>query len=315
MNRDEDRIIAEAAAWHAASSHDGMDWNGFTAWLEADPRHRSAYDEVALADSFLDEHHDALRPANDEPFAEEPAPRRAMIVRWKRWTGIAIAASLVLVLAVPQFLQPAPLQYRTSGAPRSIALADGSTVILAPHSSLSVEGRKQEHMALNGGAWFEIRHDPARQLSISAGDVEISDIGTQFDVQANGDQVRVEVADGEVNVSSRVLSQPIHLTRGRGLLFDGKGGAALVMPVSDNDIGEWRSGRLTYDSTPLPLVVADLSRYAGVRVNLSDALRDRRFSGTLVVGDGQAAIRDLSQVMDLELRRDSGGYRLYGRQR
>ena len=147
-------------------------------------------------------------------------------------------------------------------------------------------------------------------MEISAGSVQISDIGTRFDVQATGRQVRVEVAEGAVQVSSQALSQPVRLTKGRGLLFDSDGGTALVVPLSDDNIGEWRQGRLSYDSAPLPLVAADLSRYAGVRVIVPASLRNRQFSGTLVLGDGEAAIRDLSQVLGLELSHSSGDYKL-----
>lgn len=317
MNRDEDTIIAEAVAWHSASVRDDMDWAGFTAWLEADPRHRQAYDEVALTDALLAEHQDVLRgapvatAANDhDGDAAAPAPYALRRRGLMRWAGVAIAASLIAVLVVPQFLRAPVQSYATGDAARTIALTDGSTVRLAPHSTLSVEGSNQERMVLAGGGWFDIRHDPGRRLAISAGGLEISDIGTRFDVQADGGQVRVEVAEGEVQVVSQALSRPIRLTRGRGLLFDADGGTALVAPVAQENIGEWRNGRLSYDSVPLALVAADLSRYAGVRVTVAAPLRDRQFSGTLVIGDGEAALRDLSSLMQLELGGGAGAYRL-----
>lgn len=318
MNGVEDRIIDEAATWHAASTHDDMDWDGFTAWLEADPRHRAAYDEVALADAVLGEHRDAFQPvahaANDDPFGTEARPSRRIPV-WARWAGAAVAASLVAILAIPQFIAPAPAVYETAATSRTIALDDGSSVLLAPHSRLEVGGDRQERMALNGGAWFDIRHDSSRPLAIRAGGVEISDIGTQFDVQAAGNQVRVEVAQGEVKVSSETLSQPIRLTQGRGLSFDSDAGTALVSSLQSDAIGEWRSGRLSYDSTPLALVADDLSRYAGVNVRVADELRNRQFSGTLVIGNGEAALRDLSRLMGVDLVTGPHGYRLDERNR
>ena len=60
-----DRIIEQAAAWHVASSDDAIDWDGFTAWLEADPRHRTAYDEIALTDAVVLDHRDILADVAD----------------------------------------------------------------------------------------------------------------------------------------------------------------------------------------------------------------------------------------------------------
>ncbi|MDD3797585.1 MAG: FecR domain-containing protein [Novosphingobium sp.] len=307
---DNGRIIEQAAAWHAASARDDMDWDGFTEWLEADPRHRTAYDEVALADALVDEHRADLLAAEETEETGEVVPLRRAAFGWRGWAGVAIAASLVAVLSLPQLLHSAPDIYQTGDTAQQIALEDGSSVLLAPHSRLSIDGRHQERMALAGGAWFDIRHDPSRPLEIAAGDMRISDIGTQFDVQADHGQVRVEVADGEVKVAGQALAQPIRLAQGRSLLFDSGRGTVMVSPVKAEDIGEWRAGRLSFDSAPLTLVVADLARYAGVNVTLSDALRDRRFSGSLVIGDGETALRDLSQLMDLELVRGPDGYRV-----
>lgn len=314
MSRDDDITYAEASRWHAMSADDSMDWDGFTLWLEADPRHQQAYDAVALGDALIAEHGDSLRaafpaaepvgvPANDDMPAPTPAFRN-----WKRWAGTAIAASLVAMLALPQLTSAPVRTYATEGGSRVIALDDGSSVTLAPHSRLKVEGRDQERLALDGGAWFDIRHDPSRQMEIQAGDVRIADIGTRFDVQETADQVRVEVAQGKVRVGSDALARPINLVEGHGLLYDAKAGSALVRPIGQDAAGEWRSGRLTYDSTPLPLVAADLSRYAGVQVTVAQDLRSRQFSGTLVIGDGDAALRDLAQLLDVELRRSPAGY-------
>lgn len=310
MNQERDAIADAAAAWYIASIHDDMDWDGFTAWLEADPRHQAAYDEVALADALLDEHRPALSialPANDEAERAPPVPVRR---RWAAWTGAAIAASLALVLAVPQFSGAPAQRYRTGAQSQEVALADGSRVLLAPRSSLEVSGRG-DRIELAGGAWFDIRHDPSRELAISAGGVKITDIGTRFDVQADAGRVRVEVAEGQVSVSSPELDAPVRLTQGRSFDYDGVAGTAVSASIAAADIGEWRSGRLTYDASPLALVANDLARYAGKRVTLGSGLADRQFSGTLALGDGEAALRDLSQLMGLRLvRGPDGDYRL-----
>lgn len=314
MNRDLDTIAAEAAAWHAASLTDEMDWDGFTAWLEADARHREVYDEVALADALVAEKGPSLDlpvAANDVDAGEVPAVAPVIARRgWMRWAGAAIAASLVAVLAVPQLMTPPSQVYATGDAAQTVALEDGSRIVVAPHSRLEVGGRHQERLALAGGAWFDIRHDPSRAMEISAGDVSIRDIGTSFDVQANAGHVRVEVSEGVVSVASDRLAAPVRLAQGRALHFDGDRGTALVVPFDTADAGEWRSGRLTYDSMPLALVADDLSRYAGVKVTVPQALGQRQFSGTLVIGNGETALRDLSEVMGLELGRAGSGYSL-----
>ncbi|WP_374530556.1 FecR family protein [Novosphingobium sp.] len=312
MNRDEEAILIEAMRWHEATQDPDMDWTAFTVWLEADPRHGEAYDTVALGTALLGEHRSelesggaALRGANDDEPEAAPAPRR-----WARWAGVAIAASLAAVLVLPQVIAPSPVTYATGASSQTIALEDGSSVILAPHSTLAIAGRHQDHIALGGGAWFDIKHDPSRSLEVTAGDIKIGDIGTRFDVQEGAGQVRVKVAEGVVSVSSDALGKPISLPRGSGLTYDAKAGTAIVKAVDSSAVGEWRSGRLSFDTAPLELVAADISRYAGIKVTVAPTLRDRPFTGTLVFGDGEAALRDLAKFMDVDLRRSADGFML-----
>lgn len=301
----DDTILAEAAAWHLTSARDDMDWDGFTAWLEAGPEHRAAYGEIAAVAAALERHRDRLAPLVVEPATAGRARRT-----WPFWAGSAVAAALAGVLVVPQWLAGQPETFSTGRGQQTIALADGSSVVLAPHSRLTISGRHRDALALAGGAYFEIRHDPHRSLTIRANELEIGDIGTRFEVQATDRAVRVEVSEGQVEVRGDALGGPVQLAAGRRILFDPAHGLARVSFVAAKDVGEWREGRLTYDAAPLALVASDLARYAGVGVSVPPSLAGRRFSGTLSIKDGNSAVRDLSQLMGLELSYDAGAYRL-----
>lgn len=303
MNGADDSIFDQAVEWHLASANDEMDWDGFTSWLESDVRHREAFDRIALADAALIEHRMALAPE----FAEA-APRPAS--RWPLWAGGAMAASLAALVIVPQLTAPAPQIFVSGGAPQTIALKDGSQVVLGPRSKLTIAGRDGAQLALQGGAYFAIRHDPGRQLTINAGGLQIGDIGTRFEVQANGASVRVEVSEGQVELRGDSLDAPVKLPAGRRMLLDPEHKVATVASVSPRDVGEWREGRLSYDSAPLSLVAADLARYAGVTVAVPPPLAGRRFSGSLSIHNGDSAVRDLAQLMGLSLARRGSGYRL-----
>lgn len=310
MNRDVDRIEEQAAAWHVASMRDDLDWDGFARWLEADPRHRQVYDEIALADALLDEHREVLSGTvglhpveRDEPVVEA---RR----RWPLWLGAGIAASLAAVMVVQQAAPPAPETIESGQMSLTVNLGHESTATLAPHSRLTIGGRDGTELALDGGAYFDIRHDPSRKLRVTVGNLTVSDVGTRFDVRDASAHVLVEVGEGEVAVQSAGLAASVQLRAGRRLLYDVAASRAVVSPVESRAVGAWRDGRLSYDAAPLELVAADLGRYAGIQLIVPTALAQRRFSGTLFIGDGNSAIHDLAQLMELRLRRDGGAYRL-----
>ena len=316
MKRDMDddlpeAMLLEAAQWHVRCEDDradAVDWDAFTHWLEADPRHRIALDQMALTADRLDMHGPALFPAEEDAPPAVPASASKRSV-WA-WGGLAVAASLAAMVAVPLFTAAPSTTYTTETAPRRVALADGSSILLAPRSRLTVAGRGGDHVEVAGGAMFDIRHDPSRTLTVEAGGIQVSDIGTRFDVQQDRGIVRVSVAQGQVKVDGDAMARPVALIAGSGLTFDAREGTVALAPVKVADVGSWQAGRLTYDNASLALVAADLRRYAGVRVEVPAALQARRFSGTLIVEDGEKALRDLVGLMGLRLHGHAGAWRV-----
>lgn len=302
---DRSAISEQAAAWHIASANDDMDWDGFMAWLEVDSRHRDAYDEIALSDAWLEEHKDSLLDAVTEAETAPVVIKR----RWRAWGGIAIAASLVVAVTGLALHDQAARVYSTASAAQQIALSDGSRIALAPHSRLTV-GNDEEDISLEGGAYFIIRHDPGRTMTVKAGPIQISDIGTEFDVQSAPQYVRVEVSDGRVQITARQFGQPIELARGAALMLDRASSTAEVREADTANMGAWRTGRLNFSDAPLVLVAVDLKRYTGLDVSVADGIQGQRFSGTLAIDDGHKALTDLAEIMGLDIHRDSRGYRL-----
>ncbi|WP_336965776.1 FecR family protein [Sphingobium aquiterrae] len=312
----DDRLLEEAIAWHRALESDDADWDGYALWLEADPRHREVFDEVALLDDAVARHRDTL--ASVLAVAESPAPAQAVgtqaVVTGARsrrgWLVGSIAASLALLIGVPYSLRPTPATIYETGrnASRTLAFADGISVTLAPGSRLSVSGKGAADMDVaQGEAYFDVRHDPARTLTVTAGDYRISDIGTRFAVNLSDASFRVGVAEGHVAVSRPADDDRKTLQVSAGHQLVATGGAARLSPVTPDQVGSWRSGKLVYSDTPLALVVADIARYSGKKIMIDPALGHSHFSGVLVIGDGSKLLADLAGLMAIRVR-DEGGH-------
>jgi transmembrane sensor len=272
--------MREAVAWHAMLSRDDADWDGFTTWLEGDAANRNAYDTVALGDALVDEHRDTLIGLLDTP-----APTQW----WRRprfaagALGGAIAATLAAVMvAIPATQAPvgATTWQTGAGERRTIAFADGAEATLAPATRLSAQGGT---LTLDGTAFFTIRHDPSRPVTIAANGVTVSDVGTRFEMAADRNSVRVAVAEGEVAVAP-------------------KGRAAVPLAAGHR--------LLVYDRVPLALVAADIARYAGGRVTVDPRDGDRRFSGAMAIGDRVTMARSLAVLMGLDAKVDGDTVKL-----
>ena len=303
----DDHIYDEAAAWLVSQFDDAMDWDGFTLWLEANPDHRLAFDELASVDAELSQYSQlllALEPALSPPQHSNPA-------RW-RWLGgfggVAIAVSLALVL----WLQPArhalPIQVYRSQPGKSVVVAlETGKILLAPASQLSVQGA---NLALQGTAYFDIAHRPGRALTVSAGDFKVVDIGTRFAVSNETDGVEIAVAQGSLSIASDRLTKPISLTTGQELRADRSSATVRVITVDPQEIATWRTGKLEFDQVPLALVARDLSRYSGERITVDPAVAGQPFSGVIAIGHGEAPARTLAEILSLRVRRTDGGVRL-----
>ncbi len=296
-------ILEAAAAWHVRLEGELPDFEGFSEWLEADARHREAYDKVIALDAVVDEHVAelaVLMPAND--VAAESYNHRL------RWTGIAGAIAIVLGAGTYALRETgsANIEIATQkGEMQSIRLADASQISLDGNSTISYAKNDQRALALlHGSAHFAIEHDAARPFSINVGGYQIRDLGTAFSVSHMGGHLSISVSSGLVEVRApgmtRVAIRP-------GERFDFENGKFEKSRIDPASVGSWRQGRLAYNNAPLRLVVADLNRYAPHHVELDPALSGRRFSGVLTIGDGTQLASTLASVMAISIKSDSSG--------
>lgn len=292
----DERLLDEALAWRAALESDDADWDGYTLWLEADPRHRQAFDEIALTDRIVDDRAEDLRHLRAVEPVSAPAPVRP---RHGLMFG-AMAAAVALAVGIPAFWPRADTVYATAGGEtRKLALGQGIAVELAPSTRLVAKGGNPASLELSqGDAYFVVAHDPGRQLSIKAGDYAVTDIGTTFGMSVSPQSLSVSVAQGTVSVVPQA-GDPARVGAGQRL-FAARGADEMrVGPIAKADVGSWRQGRLVYDEMPLAIVAMDISRYSGKAVTVDPAVRDRPFSGVLAVGDGKRMLASLADLTGL----------------
>lgn len=307
MHERDIEIIERAVAWHQAIAGDDMDWAAFTEWLEADPCHRNVFDDITLTDTAIDAHrdeirgllrHQAVRDADDAA-QDRPATTGR---RWFLGTGVAAALALAIGLPLIQSQQAQPIVYATNpGATRSVRLDDGSRLDLSADTALNVGPRQHRVTLARGAAYFDVRHDPARQFVVEAGGYRITDIGTRFAIDLADGHVSISVAEGSVTVTPPA-GDPLRLDAGDAMIEGGSGQPRKVT-VAAEAVAAWRHGRLIYDNATLAKVASDISRYTGDRIEVPTTIGDRRFSGVLVIGDGSHLVSDFAAVAGLAVHR------------
>lgn len=173
-----------------------------------------------------------------------------------------------------------------------LRLADGTHVILAPESRLTIPadfGVARRELALVGEGYFDVTHNSAKPFRVLAAHGIVHDLGTRFSVRMypSDSAVQVVVAEGRVVVgpagSASLPRGPI-LQAGDLARLDRAGAAILARGVDIDRYQSWINGRLRFSATPLREVLLELTRWYNVDFNLADStVGDRRV--TIVIGD------------------------------
>lgn len=219
----EEKVIAaltadEAGSWDArlrAPDCTETDRTRFAAWRDADPSHRTAFEDLQTIVATL--RHDRGR-ADVRALRDEAL--RAMSNRRRQRVWWAAAASGVLALGIgftlwktPDWLQ-VPLSdltarltgteiYKTGTGQRStFTLEDGSSVELNAQSRIEVDFSESQRSVqlVKGQALFSVAKNTRRPFIVRAGNRNIVAVGTQFDVRVDSNSVQVTLIEGKVRV-------------------------------------------------------------------------------------------------------------------
>jgi transmembrane sensor len=312
--RDEE-IAAQAAAWVVRLRADDVsveDVAAATAWLEADPARRKAFDEAEGLWAATDQLANASAPVVD--LAAHRARRKGVGRRWMIAAPAMAAAVAAAVLLVPMLQSAQTTVYRTApGEVRTVSLTDGSRLQINGGSTLSVKmerGRRLVHMD-QAEVVFDVTHDVGRPFLIDVGESQVRVVGTAFNIRRSAQDTDVSVLRGVVEVSD--LDQPsrkVRLTVGQAVRRRDADDRMSVAPVDVLTAAAWTQGRRAYDDRPLSEVAADLSRAFPTPVSAAPEVANLRFSGVLLLDDEAAVIDRLERFLPIKATRGPQGVRL-----
>jgi transmembrane sensor len=296
-----DVTLAEAAAWLARLQGEGRTpatEAAFKDWV-AEPDHARAFARATetwevIAGAAL-------------------AGRRATPARPRRAPALAAAALVLIVVGVGAgasvLRDPA---YRTAvGQQQTLTLSDGTRVALNTDSRIVVDYRAGERRVRleRGEAMFEVAKNPRRPFIVQAGDEQVRALGTTFVVRRDAGRMSVVLIEGRVEVSPRPgRAEPSGRPAGTTVLSPGerliiKAGAAIAVDRPKVETATaWRRGEVMFDDASLGEAVAELNRYGGTPVAVSDPRLDGlRVSGVFKTQDPGEFAETVAQLHGLRV--------------
>ncbi len=223
------------------------------------------------------------------PAAQAEQTRRA----WPVFLGFAasIAAAAVIgfgLYAYKSAAAPGIQTYATDvGGRETVSFSDGTRIELNTDTAMRARMTTKERTVWldRGEAYFKVRHDPARPLTVYVAGHRVVDLGTEFLVRDDANYLEVALLKGRARVAddtSKKPSSPVTLSPGDVALATGHDMSVTKMNARDleSQLG-WRRGVLVFYHTTLADAVDEINRYNRQKLVIADAdVGKLRINGT-----------------------------------
>jgi ferric-dicitrate binding protein FerR (iron transport regulator) len=126
---------------------------------------------------------------------------------------------------------------------------------------------------INGEGYFEIVHDKQKPFKVKKEEMEITVLGTHFNVNAYEDEsdIKVTLLEGSVKVANDKIVKTIK----PGEQAEIKEGIEINKEINMEEVMAWKNGDFVFDGDDLESIMRKISRWYGVDV-IYDAKPDKK---------------------------------------
>jgi transmembrane sensor len=350
MIEDLSELEKEASAWlsrrvRGFSARDRLD---FARWLQTDPRHAASFAAIAATWDQIGrlgetESASEFQAEVDDLIASEKRSRAIRRVSWSL-TATAAAVAAVLYFGIGHSVTPADTfnaSYATGASEtRMIELPDGSHIRLSGETGIAVRFTQAErHIDLiKGEGRFSVAKNPHWAFTVQADGLDVTAVGTAFNVTLQSANVEVLVTEGKVSIGrdtsrgrtaaathSQSASGPTltpdvgflrageKLTVPRQLIADASASLAQLTQIRttlSEPVGQSPSSpgqRLVFEATSLSDIIAEFNQHNPKKLVIDDPeLQQRRFSGIFLADQPQKFVALLAESYRVQITERDG---------
>ena len=167
---------------------------------------------------------------------------------------------------------------------------------------------------MKGEAYFQVAHDKEKPFVVEVHEVEVTVVGTRFNVdnQSDPNQVKVNVEEGRVRVQSKTQTE--YLNAGEQALIDCQSGkiSKTTAKASLNSFA-WANRQFYFDDTPMSEVIPMLEKTYNVQIHLENpALANCRLHVRFSNEPIERIMPLIAETFSLQLKVVDGQYFLKG---
>ncbi len=198
--------------------------------------------------------------------------------------------------------ESAPVMYNTLSNPLGstviyIALSDGSKVWLNAGSSLRYPVRfvgNERKVSIDGEAYFEVAHHASMPFIVNKNKMDVTVLGTHFNVKAYNDETvtKVTLLEGLVKAA---LSGEQSLMLKPGEQAQITQHMKLVKNVDIDEVMSWKNGVFRFKEANLKDIMQQVARWYDVQIEYAGDVAKINLGGTL---SRQASLSELLKILE-----------------
>ena len=249
----------------------------------------------------------------------------------------AVTGLLILCLAVGiKEIRLTDTFHTGVGERKTIILEDGSKLTLNTNTNITVrinDNSRQINLK-QGEVYIIAAHEKDRPFDVIAGNGRIRDIGTRFNVYADGKATQVTVAEGKVAVipDVRITGAPffdhllslgtlwfapdnfyqnrngVELLADEQLVYNAYGETSPPISINHDNVIAWHKGRLVFEMASLEEVLTQVQRYYPVKFEYAkDSLKHIQVSASFEIDNLQTILNTLQTTFPIIARQFESG--------
>ena len=176
----------------------------------------------------------------------------------------------------------------------NLTLGDGSKVWLDAGSSIhfpvAFTGNERK-VEITGQVWFDVVHNGKMPFKVIAKNVEVNDLGTEFNINAYNDEAKIDVTllQGAISIG------PTTLKPGQQAQITSNGKLQLMSNVDVEQVMAWKNGFFSFRQTDIKGIMRQLSRWYDVEVRYENVNPTETFTGEI---DRNLTLAEVLKVLE-----------------